>query len=201
MDAGWKRELVAAVARHASADATTMLDCACGTGDLAVSLAEAIPAAQVVGIDVAAGMISRAQSHPRVTYRVGDATRLVQADASVDVVSIGYGLRNIADHRAMLVEVARVLRPGGIIAILDFTNPAFLTWRWVFLGYLWVAGTVVGWWMHGHGPVYGYIAHSIAQFVTRRQLVADCASAGFITMHEGSALAGGVCMLVARKPT
>lgn len=199
MDAGWKRELVTAVVRHAPVDATTMRDCACGTGDLAVSLAEAVPAARVEGIDVATGMIARAQSHPRVTYRLGDATHLADADGSVDVVSIGYGLRNFPDHRAMLLEVARVLRPGGIVAILDFTRPAFPPWRWLLLGYLWVAGTVCGWWLHRHGPVYGYIAHSIARFVTRRQLVADCAVAGLITVHEGSALAGGLGMLVARK--
>lgn len=199
MDVGWKRGLVAGVVRHAPVDATTIRDCACGTGDLAVSLAMAVPTARVEGIDAAIGMISRAQPHPRVAYRLGDATRLSDSDASIDIVSIGYGLRNFPDHRAMLVEVARVLRPGGIVAILEFTKPSFPPWRWVLLAYLWAAGMACGWWLHRHGPVYGYIAHSIARFVTRRQLVADCAAAGLDTVHEGSALAGGMCMIVARK--
>lgn len=199
MDASWKRKLVAAVVRHAPVNASAIRDCACGTGDLSVSLAEAVPTAKVEGVDVAIGMIARAQAHPRVTYRLGDATRLPDADASIDVVSIGYGLRNFPDHRVMLAEVTRVLRPGGIVAILEFTKPAFLPWRWALLGYLWVAGTVCGWWMHRHGPVYSYIAHSIHIFVTRRQLMADCSAAGLVTVHEGSSLAGGMCMLVARK--
>ena len=105
MDAGWKRELVAAVLRHAPADARSVRDLACGTGDLACAMAEAIPAAAVEGVDVAAGMIARARTHARISYRVGDATRLADADGSVDVVSIGYGLRNFPDHRAALAEV------------------------------------------------------------------------------------------------
>jgi len=199
MDAGWKRELVAAVLRHAPADARSVRDLACGTGDLTCAMAEAIPAAAVEGVDVAAGMIARARTHARISYRVGDATRLADADGSVDVVSIGYGLRNFPDHRAALAEVARVLRPGGVVAILEFTRPRWLVWRWLLLAYLWTAGMLYGWLWHRHGPVYGYIAHSIARFVTRRQLVADCAAAGLTMVHEGHALGGGMCILVARK--
>ena len=199
MDAGWKRELVAAVVRHAPAGSRTVRDLACGTGDLARSMADALPDAAVEGIDVAAGMIARAGPHPRVAFRVGDATRLPDADGSVDVVSLGYGLRNFPDHRASLVEIARVLKPGGVIAILEFTRPHWLPWRWFLLGYLWTAGMLYGWLWHRHGPVYGYIAHSIARFVTRRQLVADCAAAGLALVHEGHALGGGMCILVARK--
>jgi len=199
MDANWKRNLIAAVVRHAPPEVSEARDLACGTGDLAVSLAEALPTIHVEGIDVAVGMIARSRPHRRVSYQVGDATRLSDADGSIDVVSVGYGLRNFPDHRAALVEIARVLRPGGLIAILEFTKPSWAPWRWVLLSYLWLAGTLCGWWWHGHGPVYGYIARSIARFVTRRQLVADCAAAGLTTVHEGSALGGGMCMVVARK--
>lgn len=199
MDAAWKRDLVAAVVRHAPTPTRTVRDLACGTGDLALALAEALPMAAVEGIDAAAGMVERARPHPRIIYRVGDATRLPDADGSVDVVSVGYGLRNFPDHRAALAEIARVLRPGGIVAILEFTRPSFPPWRWTLLAYLWAAGMLYGWLWHRHGPVYGYIAHSIHRFVTRRQLVADCAAAGLVVAHEGSALSGGMCMLVAQK--
>ena len=199
MDRAWKRELVAAVVRHAPVGTSHVRDLACGTGDLALAMAEALPTATVEGVDVAAGMIARARPHPRITYRVGDATRLPDADGSIDVVSIGYGLRNFPDHRAALVEVARVLRPGGIVAILEFTRPTCTAWRWVMLSYLWVAGMLYGWLWHRHGPVYGYIAHSIARFVTRRQLLADCAAAGLAMTHEGHALGGGMSILVVRK--
>lgn len=199
MDAGWKRALVRAAAAAARPDARAGRDLACGTGDLALGLAEALPGISVEGIDVAAEMIARAQPHARVAYRVGDASRLADADGSLDVVTIGYGLRNFTDHRAAITDIARALRPGGVVAILDFTRPAFAPWRWILLGYLWLAGTVVGWWWHRHGPVYGYIAHSIARFVTRRQLIAELATAGLATVHETSGLGGGMCLLVARK--
>jgi demethylmenaquinone methyltransferase/2-methoxy-6-polyprenyl-1,4-benzoquinol methylase len=163
-------------------------------------MADALPEASVEGVDVAAGMIARATLHARVVFRVGDATRLSEADGSVDVVSVGYGLRNFPDHRASLAEISRVLRPGGIVAIIEFTRPRWRPWRWFLLGYLWTAGMLFGWLWHRHGPVYGYIAHSIARFVTRRQLVADCAAAGLAMVHEGQALGGGICILVARKP-
>ena len=200
MDKAWKDDLVRAVVA-AAPQARVVRDLACGTGDLALSLAEALPLAEVEGVDVAAGMIARARAHARIRYRVGDASHLPDADASVDVISAGYGLRNFPDHRAALVDYARALRPGGVLAILDFTRPAFAPWRWVLLSYLWLAGMVVGWWWHRHGPVYGYIAHSIARFVTRRQLIAEARQAGFTVIHDGSHLGGGVCSLVLRKGT
>ncbi len=199
MDAPWKHALIAQV-RATVPRATTGRDLACGTGDLAVALAEALPAIRVEGIDVAAEMIKRAHPHPRVTYRVGDASRPDATPATIDVVTIGYGLRNFTDHRPTLAAIAGSLRPGGVVAILDFTRPGFAPWRWIFLSYLWLAGMAVGWWWHRHGPVYGYIAHSIARFVTRRELVGQLAAVGLTTVHEGSRLGGGVCLLVARKP-
>ena len=201
MDKSWKRELVREVSAGlpACVGERRGLDLACGTGDLARSLADAVPDLAIGGVDVSPVMISLAQPHPRVAFRVGDATRLEEADGSVQVVTVGYGLRNFTDHRAGLREIHRVLAPGGVVAILEFTRPAFAPWRWILFGYLWSAGMLFGWCWHRHGPVYGYIAHSIAGFTTRRGLEADCVAAGFTLVHRGSHLGGGMAVLVARK--
>jgi demethylmenaquinone methyltransferase/2-methoxy-6-polyprenyl-1,4-benzoquinol methylase len=199
MDAGWKKELVKAVVRNAPGLSNRARDLACGTGDLAVAVAEAMPGINVEGIDVASEMIARARPFPRVRYRVGDASALPDVNGSVDIVTVGYGLRNFPDHRAALADIARALRSGGVLAILEFTRPSFAPWRWIFLSYLWLAGMVVGWLWHRHGPVYGYIAHSIARFTTRRELIATCATLGLKPVHDSSKLGGGMCVLVLKK--
>ncbi len=198
MDRGWKDELIRAVGAACPA-ATRGLDLACGTGDLACAMAGAQPGLAIAGVDISPVMVSLARPHARVAYRVGDATRLDEADGSVQVVTIGYGLRNFPDHRAGLREVHRVLAAGGVVGILEFTRPSFAPWRWILLGYLWVAGMIYGWCWHRHGPVYGYIAHSIARFTTRSGLETDLVQAGFEPVHRGSHLGGGMAVLVARK--
>ena len=199
MDAVWKRDLADLVAKHAPPQARLGLDLACGTGDLAVAVAQRLPAITVTGIDVAAEMIARAHPHPQVSYRQGDASRPEAAPGSLGVVTVGYGLRNFTDHRPTLAAISTALAPGGILAILDFTRPAFAPWRWIFLGYLWLTGTLVGWWWHRHGPVYSYIARSINRFVSRRQLLEQLAAVGLVAVHEGSHLGGGVCVLIVKK--
>jgi demethylmenaquinone methyltransferase/2-methoxy-6-polyprenyl-1,4-benzoquinol methylase len=201
MDVVWKQELVRGITRTLTRQAGGRrgLDLACGTGDLARALAAGIPDLSIEGIDISPVMISRAEAHPQVTFRVGDATRLEAASGSVQLVTIGYGLRNFPDHRAALREIHRALAPHGVVGILEFTKPGFAPWRWLLLGYLWVAGMIFGWWWHRHGPVYGYIAHSIARFTTRKELVDDLAAAGFDLVSEKSHLGGGIAILIARK--
>jgi demethylmenaquinone methyltransferase/2-methoxy-6-polyprenyl-1,4-benzoquinol methylase len=201
LDSGWKGEVLKQIQEAAnSAPAIRQgLDIACGTGDLARLLAEAMPGVTIAGVDISPVMIACAQPHPQVVYRVGDATRLEEADGSVQVVTIGYGLRNLPDYMQGLREIHRVLAPGSLLGILEFTRPETVLWRWIFLGYLWLAGTIYGWWWHGHGPVYGYIARSIARFATRRELTAQLGSLGFDIICQGSHLGGGVAVIVARK--
>src|SRR5262249_32635711 len=126
-------------------------------------------------------------------------TSLDLADGSVDLVTIGYGLRNVPDFRAALCQIARVLKPGGIVANLDFTLPCNAIWRFMFLSYLTIMGNLYGWWMHGEGPVYGYISRSIAAFVTLQELSKEMEAAGLEVLVTSPKLLGGVCLHVARK--
>lgn len=206
MDGAWKRELtrlaIDAAPKRRDRD-VVVVDLACGTGDLAFSLAA--DGRVVVGLDVSREMLGLAAT--RATPALGAAPRfaaadmiaLPVADASVDVVTIGYGLRNAARLDAALDEVARVLRPSGHVVTLDFCLPANPIWRRLFLGYLAVAGNLYGWAWHREPAAYGYISRSIARFITPDQLTAALSARGFGVYHVGRKLFGAICVHAGRK--
>lgn len=203
LDARWKDELIACIARDVRGGRVDALDVACGTGDLAIRTALAIPTANVRGIDVSEQMLAIARSrllpalHSRVTFESGDLARLAAASASVDVVTAGYAIRNAPDPRAALGELARVLRPGGRLYLLEFFRPADAVWRALYLGYLRVAGATVGWLWHRAPAAYEYIAASISQFVTYEEFAAWLTDAGFHVAAVRPKLRGGVALLLA----
>jgi demethylmenaquinone methyltransferase/2-methoxy-6-polyprenyl-1,4-benzoquinol methylase len=202
MDAAWKRELLGAIKTDLPTDAT-VLDLACGTGDLAAALARLVPDGRVLGLDAAPTMVACARQRSgqvaNLDFVIGDMMRLDLPEASQDLVTIGYGLRNVPDHRAALREIHRVLRPGGRLANLDFALPEPGWWRTLYLWYLRAMGDLYGWLWHGEPEVYGYISRSIAHFVTVRQLAEDLRETGFGILYESPKLNGGVCLHLARK--
>jgi demethylmenaquinone methyltransferase/2-methoxy-6-polyprenyl-1,4-benzoquinol methylase len=209
MDRRWKEELLADAVAGAPASGAVALDLACGTGDLAFAVAGRLAGARVSGLDASPAMIDAAKTRRRaqagsaagtVAFRVGDMTRLDGvADASVDVVTAGYGFRNVPDFRAALAECARVLRPGGRLLTLDFYRPESALWRALFLGYVRVAGDLVGWLWHREPVVYGYIARSVDHFVSWRDFSAALEAAGFSVERMQTHLLGGIAVHVARR--
>jgi demethylmenaquinone methyltransferase/2-methoxy-6-polyprenyl-1,4-benzoquinol methylase len=206
MDAGWKREVIDLAARAAPDHAgqnRVVVDLACGTGDLASALAG--PGRDIVGLDVSLEMLERAAASKHAVngvaphYAAGDMIALPLADASVDVVTIGYGLRNAPRLDAALDEVTRVLRPGGHVVTLDFFRPTSAIWRPLFLGYLTVAGSLYGWAWHREPAAYGYIRRSIERFVTAGELTARLAARRFDVYHVARKLLGAICVHAARK--
>jgi demethylmenaquinone methyltransferase/2-methoxy-6-polyprenyl-1,4-benzoquinol methylase len=205
MDAVWKNQLVE-LAKPYVTEKSRVLDLACGTGDLAFAFARLAPQGHILGIDAAPTMISLAQSTAtsnavhHIDFSVGDLTLLTLPDASQDLVSMGYGLRNVPVVRTALLEVHRVLRPGGIFVNLDFTRPEEFWWRILYLRYLLIMGNLYGTLWHGDPAVYGYIARSIERFISSQQLTAELQSSGFEILETRTKLRGGVCLHLARKP-
>jgi len=203
MDKNWKAILTAEAAKHVAGHAT-IVDLACGTGDFGIELARRTGARLVVGLDLSPQMLSEAKE--RVT---GEASRLMLAacdmlslclsDESVDVVSIGYGLRNTADVTVALQEIARVLRPGGILVNLDFHRPVGTFRRELFLWYMWNAGRLAGWLWHREPITYGYLAPSIRRYLTIPEFEKELACAGFQIEWRTSRLGGAIGMHVARR--
>jgi demethylmenaquinone methyltransferase/2-methoxy-6-polyprenyl-1,4-benzoquinol methylase len=163
-DRHWKRRLV----RLADVrPGTAALDLACGTGDIAFELAAG--GARVVGLDVTPRMLELAArkeraGHDATRFVAGDMMALPFADACADVVTTGYGIRNVPVLEPALAEVRRVLRPGGLFLSLDFNRPANAAVRAVYLAYLTAVGSALGHALHKDPDTYRYIPETIRRY-------------------------------------
>lgn len=188
-DAAWKRELVDALPPTAQ----SALDLACGTGDLTRALARRYPGAQTVGLDLSPEMLDRARAatpSDAIRFVEGDLQALPFPEASFDVVTAGYALRNAPDLSGALAEIRRVLRPGGTLATLDFSrSPHPLVWR-IHYSLLKGWGGFWGLALHGHADVYGYIAESLRTHPDRATLRTVMRAAGFSPLCVQPRMAG-----------
>jgi demethylmenaquinone methyltransferase/2-methoxy-6-polyprenyl-1,4-benzoquinol methylase len=162
-DRRWKRRLIDLAG--SSAD-LRVLDLATGTGDIAFAFAS--QRARVTGLDVTIRMIELAKAKPArgrcPVFLVGDMTALPFASGSFDIVTTGYGLRNVPDLPRAIDEMLRVLKPGGQALSLDFNRPDNAVVRAVYLAYLTIVGGVLGWLLHRDPDTYRYIPASIRQY-------------------------------------
>lgn len=202
-DRSWKRRLVAEADPRPGDRA---LDLACGTGDIAFALAG--HGAGVIGLDVTARMIVLAEERAaraigaqrRPRFVVGDMVALPFAAASATVVTTGYGLRNVPALDEALDEIARVLVPGGRLLSLDFNRPASPLVRRVFLGYLTVVGSLLGWMLHRDPDTYRYIPESIRRYPGADGIAALLAARGFDRVRVIPLLFGLMTLHVAHRP-
>ena len=161
-DRRWKRRLVSMAA---PAPGVTALDLATGTGDIAFALAAR--GASVVGLDLTRRMIELARARAAVArpqFIVGDMLALPFPAASFDLVTTGYGLRNVPDLAMAINEIRRVLKPGGRLLSLDFNRPQNALVRSAYLLYLSVVGGALGWALHRDPDTYRYIPASIRNY-------------------------------------
>lgn len=197
-DAAWRREAVR-LAKVGAADA--VLDVACGTGDFSRAFA-AGGAGQVVGCDFALGMLKLAAQRPvsRATWCAGDALTLPFADATFDVASCAFGVRNFQNLDAGLREFHRVLRGGGRAVILEFTRPA----RRVIRGaYEWYSGKVMPllatWMSRDRIGAYRYLPRSVVSFPGATEMSDRLRAAGFSRVLASPRTFGVVTIYVAWK--
>ncbi len=196
-DRRWKRRLIALSAPAG----TRAVDLATGTGDIAFELASA--GASVVGVDVTPRMIELAnrkkagQGAPR--FLVGDMTALPFGAESFDLVTAGYGLRNVPDLRAAIDEIYRVLKPGGAALALDFNRPSNRLVCGVYLAYLNITGAILGWILHGDPDTYRYIPASIRNYPGAQGVARLFETHGFERVEYRPVLGGLMAIHVARK--
>jgi demethylmenaquinone methyltransferase/2-methoxy-6-polyprenyl-1,4-benzoquinol methylase len=176
------------------------LDLACGTGDLCFRLRER--GAAVAGLDFTRRMIDRAREKPRggdVVWIVGDMGHLPFAPATFDVVTTGYGLRNVPELPRALAEIVRVLKPGGRVASLDFDRPEAPVVRAIYLTYLTAVGSALGFVLHGDADAYRYIPASIRRYPGSRGVVTLMQAAGLDDVRWIPLLGGLMAIHLARK--
>jgi len=158
---------------------STVLDVATGTGDLAMTIRSACPQARVVGADFCAPMLEVARKNGLPELVVADGMSLPFANQNFDVVTAAFGLRNMASWEKSLSEMARVLKPGGHLLILDFSLPALPVIRTLYRFYLHhilphIAGLVTG-----RKDAYEYLGISIEQFPSGNKMATLIESCGF----------------------
>jgi demethylmenaquinone methyltransferase/2-methoxy-6-polyprenyl-1,4-benzoquinol methylase len=167
---------------------TRALDLAAGTGDIAFGLAAR--GARVAALDITHRMLQiaagkrasfvRGSSPPGdVTFVTGDMMALPFGDGAFDLVTTGYGIRNVPDIERAIAEIRRVLRPGGLLLSLDFDRPANSLVRAIYLGYLTVVGSALGWVLHRDPDTYRYIPESIRRYPGAAGVAAMLGRAGF----------------------
>ena len=182
MDLHWRNQLVEAVNRH---DPTVVLDLATGSGDVAFALNRRLPpSARILGMEFCRPMLAEAEikkshgNYRNISFVEGDVLSIPLPDATCDVVTIAFGLRNLADRARGLREMHRVLRPGGHLFVLEFSQPPQPI-RSLYYFYLRqvvprLAGRVTG-----DRPAYDYLNASIGEFPARPELSREISAAGF----------------------
>jgi demethylmenaquinone methyltransferase/2-methoxy-6-polyprenyl-1,4-benzoquinol methylase len=198
MDRYWRAYAVRRVRQILDRPGANVLDLCCGTGDLSLALARRSRSI-ILGSDFCHPMLVSArgkveQRRARVALFESDALRLPVRDRSMDLVTVAFGFRNLADYAAGLAEMRRVLRPGGMAAILEFSQPPNALFRAVNNVYCsrilpWIGGLV-----SGAPDAYTYLPDSVRKFPAAPELAQDMRRAGFEAVSY-SYLTGGTVAL------
>lgn len=204
IDRWWRMQLVGNVRK---ANPGAILDLATGSGDVAFALSRGLPQTVLItGMDFCAPMLDvarqkQAAAHGifgNVAFRQGDGLALPDPDGSYDAVTISFGLRNMADRHRSLTEMHRVLRPGGRLFVLEFSQPQ--QWcRALYYFYLgkvspWLAGLVTG-----EPEAYKYLCDSITQFPDAAGMSDEIRRAGFSAVTVQRMTFGVVALHMATK--
>lgn len=192
----WKRKLVRLAEVKARDRA---LDICCGTGDISAALAAA--GAQVAGLDFSPAMLDVAKKrHDGITFQQGDAMNLPQADNSFDIVTIGYGLRNLSNWERGVEEIWRVAKPGARILILDFGKPDNAVWRKIYFAYLKYLVPVFGKVFCKDSATHAYIYESLLHYPAQHGVAGKLKALGAVDLKIYNFSGGAMTINFARKP-
>ena len=198
----WKRRLVRRANPRPSEKA---LDLCCGTGDIAFALAW--HGAQVVGLDFSRPMLAAAETRSRKLsagirpqFICGDALQAPFADRTFEIVTIGYGLRNLASSEAGLREMRRVLKPGGRLLVLDFGKPDNPLWHRIYYAYMKTFVPALGRMVCGDAAAYAYIVESLNHYPAQRGVAEQMRELQLVNVQIINLLGGVSSIHCAEKP-
>jgi demethylmenaquinone methyltransferase/2-methoxy-6-polyprenyl-1,4-benzoquinol methylase len=204
LDKRWRARTVARVADVLTRPSAKVLDLCCGTGDVLLSLGARGGQASIYGSDFCHPMLIEAQrkiarQHLRSPLFEADALALPLASGSLDLITVAFGFRNLTNYRRGLEELARALKPGGVLAILEFSQPTnrpFAALYGFFSAHVlpWIGGMI-----SGSRDAYSYLPESIRKFPGAPDLAAQMQAVGFSHVEFERLTFGAVALHIARK--
>ncbi len=198
IDRSWRKALLRQLSPVLAASGAKVLDLCCGTGDALLDL-QSIAATQVMGADFCHPMLLSAQQKAlqkgfRAPLFEADALELPLKPDSLDAISIAFGFRNLANYRHGLLELHRVLKPGGMLAILEFSHPPGIVMKTAYGLYSRALLPVIGTLISGSSEAYRYLPDSIRKFPAAPELGDMLQQAGFVETRF-QLLTGGIAAL------
>ncbi len=203
IDKIWRRK---ALKGHITPQTGRVLDVACGTGDFAIEIVRQ-GARMVDGVDISEGMLAEGRKkirergqESRISLRVDDCAALSAADNTYDVATIAFGVRNFERRAESLVELFRVLKPGGELIILEFSTPRHFPVKQLYKFYFsWVMPKIGGL-ISGKRSAYEYLPRSVYAFPQGEAFLAELAQAGFTDLSDCRFTFGIASVYYGKKP-
>ncbi|HXF26734.1 MAG TPA: bifunctional demethylmenaquinone methyltransferase/2-methoxy-6-polyprenyl-1,4-benzoquinol methylase UbiE [Bryobacteraceae bacterium] len=195
LDRYWRSRTIRRISRFPLSSDSRVLDICCGTGDLTIALGLSLTAA-VYGSDFCHPMLVAARPklearHLRPLLFEADALHLPIADHSLDVLAVAFGFRNLANYDQGLAELRRVMKPGGIVAILEFSIPPNKIFAALYRFYFTHILPFVGGLISGSHEAYSYLPESVRKFPGAPELANRMLGAGFARV-EFEQMTGGI---------
>lgn len=204
IDRWWRARAVRRVASVLQRPGARVLDICCGTGDLVLAL-QRRSGGPVMGSDFCHPMLLAAREkvaarNAAVALFESDALQLPVRDGSLDLLTVAFGFRNLANYAAGLAEMRRVLRPGGMAAILEFSEPPNAAFAAVYHFYSRRILPLIGGALSGSRDAYAYLPESVRRFPRAEDLAGDMRRAGFSDVEFEYFTGGIVALHVGRVP-
>lgn len=204
IDISWRKKLVKSVAKKTEIDKAHILDLACGTGDVSIAIYN--KGAKVTGADISEEMVKVAirkcqkSGIENIDFIIADASQLPFEENTFDGITISFGIRNFDKRSKCIEELYRVLKPGGLLAILEFSIPKNKLWKGLYTFYFRKILPAVGNLVSKQKWAYTYLPESSFRFPCREDFCKELESGKFIHSKYKSLTGGVACLYTAIKP-
>ncbi|MEJ6499152.1 MAG: bifunctional demethylmenaquinone methyltransferase/2-methoxy-6-polyprenyl-1,4-benzoquinol methylase UbiE [Cryomorphaceae bacterium] len=204
IDVLWRKRTVAAIRKLGAKE---ILDVATGTGDLAIALHKGIRDSKIQGVDISAGMldvgrkkITRKGLDPHIPLHLGDGESLPFEAGQFDAVTVAFGVRNFEHLAQGLVDMKRVLRPGGALAVLEFSQPERFPFRQFYFAYFKHILPTIGKWVSKDASAYTYLPASVEAFPYGEGFAIKLRDAGYTDITIKPLTFGIASLYIAHTP-